>query len=484
MNKFFFLFINLLITLNFANAVPEYEPLSSETWVDKKVIRDADGNPLNMGQAIQEEVLKAENSIQIAVDLLTHEDFCINLKNLKNQKKSLEISIVYNKKSKIIESFKDTGIKVYQIYNFSKEMRMHNKFIIIDNNIVITGSPNITERGYDGLNIESSIIIKDDSISGLYKNYYDYLVRLSSFKFSNLTLSIYKKCIKENIIDLQFVDPKSNKEIWFSPEQNFCKYFIEYLTNNNEKVDISMFLISNEEKKDTDLISCLAEYGENLSLMVNASIADSYNLNEYPYFNFIKYERNFLELLNSSNLVEAIFPLINGKLSKPNVYGLYKTIESDEKTFIRALSLILVQKDPKSTFSTLMAKLERFYNPKFPVEDPIIALKKKTIENFNIVDPYFVRFSLNSLFAKGVQISLCFYKENIEDKPLLHDKLILINPDKVFIGSASLTSNVQANTNFENMIKIEDEAVYNFFLQHLNQVKFNGKKNFKIYNLF
>lgn len=59
-----------------------------------------------------------------------------------------------------------------------------------------------------------------------------------------------------------------------------------------------------------------------------------------------------------------------------------------------------------------------------------------------------------------------------------HDKLILINNNgrkSVILGSAGFTRNVNDNRNYENMIHIKEEGVYDSFKQHVNQCATYGE---------
>ena len=50
---------------------------------------------------------------------------------------------------------------------------MHNKVMIIDNNVVITGSYNFSENAE--LNDENMLIIESQSVAGAYNKYFDAL---------------------------------------------------------------------------------------------------------------------------------------------------------------------------------------------------------------------------------------------------------------------------------------------------------------------
>lgn len=64
---------------------------------------------------------------------------------------------------------------------------------------------------------------------------------------------------------------------------------------------------------------------------------------------------------------------------------------------------------------------------------------------------------------------------SIDTKSTFHDKLILISQSdevqKVFIGSAGLTTNVQDNLNLENMLCITHPGVFNFFKDHFDSIR-------------
>ena len=124
---------------------------------------------------IIEHLKRAELSIHIAMYYLTDSQISQEVVNAKNRGVELKIyldsSQIDDKYSKS-RFFINEGIKNIRISSNSN--LMHNKFAIIDNNIVLTGSYNWTASASER-NDENLLVVDDETIVQRYQDYFNFL---------------------------------------------------------------------------------------------------------------------------------------------------------------------------------------------------------------------------------------------------------------------------------------------------------------------
>jgi len=124
---------------------------------------------------IIEYLKKAELSIHIAMYYFTDSQISQEVVNAKNRgvevKIYLDSSQIEDKYSKS-RFFINKGIKSIRISSNSN--LMHNKFAIIDNNIVLTGSYNWTASASER-NDENLLVVDDEEIVQRYQDYFNTL---------------------------------------------------------------------------------------------------------------------------------------------------------------------------------------------------------------------------------------------------------------------------------------------------------------------
>jgi phosphatidylserine/phosphatidylglycerophosphate/cardiolipin synthase-like enzyme len=98
--------------------------------------------------------------------------------------------------------------------------------------------------------------------------------------------------------------------------------------------------------------------------------------------------------------------------------------------------------------------------------------------------------SISLMIDGGRYTALAFMQKAISDLKILapavrvttvymhqgcfHDKLLLITKPServVIVGSAGFTQNVQDNNNYENMLLIRDDTIFDYFLNHIRAIK-------------
>jgi hypothetical protein len=168
-----------------------------------------------------EMINKSNNSIKIAMAWFTNEDIKDSLIQRKESTPNIDIKIVVddneiNKRYFLnYESkFEDIGI---QIKKKASDRFLHNKFMIIDEAITITGSYNYSKKA--NTNLENIIVINSSNISSYYSRIFEFLTN--------------KNYVDENI-KLLFENPKFAQEL-FSTYYPFSK--TEYL-KYKDKIEI------------------------------------------------------------------------------------------------------------------------------------------------------------------------------------------------------------------------------------------------------
>lgn len=133
----------------------------------------------NIEEVIIQLISSAKSDIKIAVPWFNNKNIFYTLKKLST---STRITLlISNDKNNY-----DNGIDFTELINdgvfvyLSRQNKlMHNKYLIIDNSILITGSYNLT-YGAEYLNDENIVVIKDESIIiNKYINNFEYLINLA-----------------------------------------------------------------------------------------------------------------------------------------------------------------------------------------------------------------------------------------------------------------------------------------------------------------
>ncbi|MDP3765680.1 MAG: phospholipase D-like domain-containing protein [Nanoarchaeota archaeon] len=109
----------------------------------------------------------AEESVKVASFTFTHEAIADEL--IKADARGVNVTIITETRQRNVmgsqyQRVKDFGLNIRLDGN---KYNMHHKFIVIDNKIVITGSPNFTLGGFDK-NDENFLIIYDESLALKY----------------------------------------------------------------------------------------------------------------------------------------------------------------------------------------------------------------------------------------------------------------------------------------------------------------------------
>lgn len=124
---------------------------------------------------IIEQLSLAQKEVNIAMAWLTSSNLISKLEDLKNNGKLINL-VVDNNISNKMDDLKRVSTKLY-VTKIDKEKEkniMHNKYCIIDNNIVIDGSYNWSNNAKG--NDEHIIILNNKKIAEKYKENFDKLI--------------------------------------------------------------------------------------------------------------------------------------------------------------------------------------------------------------------------------------------------------------------------------------------------------------------
>ena len=168
----------------------------------------------------------AKNSVYCAF-------FDLDLSNLisaiAEKSHNADVKIVIDKNN-YEEQIKGDGVKIA-----NSKQYMHNKFCVIDNNIVMTGSTNPTDNDVN-FNNNNLIIIKSDYIA---KNYNDEFDELWNGIYTAGNKVKYNKIISDNLIIENYFCPEDNCKERVIKVINEAKHNIYFMTFSFTDEDIA-----------------------------------------------------------------------------------------------------------------------------------------------------------------------------------------------------------------------------------------------------
>jgi phosphatidylserine/phosphatidylglycerophosphate/cardiolipin synthase-like enzyme len=189
---------------------------------------------------------QAQRSIIIASDQCTNEEFLDDLSTLQENRqlegRPLDIFIVTGehpgtKKALNSKPRSFISLAVPSNNDSARSGKMHNKFIIVDKDFVITGSPNLTFAAYN-YNIESFVAIYHQFVAKLYFHYYQYIISGARYDY---TREEYRHVQK--LMHIFNTAPDNPIRVCLAPILDIKTFVIGEL-NASQDIDINMFLIS------------------------------------------------------------------------------------------------------------------------------------------------------------------------------------------------------------------------------------------------
>lgn len=252
----FNIFVLFLVTLSALSAADDRESQAHEV-----IFRpfSSEVSPAKIGANIYDIISTATTSITIASDKCTNEDFLDKIIKLHNEK-GLSIGIVIGDDqvdASILWKEKYLPFTRKAIKRRDDGGKMHNKFIVVDNRIVITGSPNLSKAAYNS-NIESFVCIENQLIAELYRSYYEFIIdQTDEKKIGVLTL-----------MNLWNDLPNVPIQVCLAPLASINDFIVKRLDAANI-VKINMYLVGRATVSDNDIVSNLSTLGDKVTLMVD-----------------------------------------------------------------------------------------------------------------------------------------------------------------------------------------------------------------------
>ncbi len=167
---------------------------------------------------------------------------------INKSKKGVNISIIIDDaylNEKNLKLFDGTNIDIFSDLNREGKYNnyMHNKFCVIDRNVLITGSTNPTDNGLYKNN-NNLIIISSKYLS---KNYLNEFNQMRYNKFGKYKRSV----IEYNNITLVYNNERYLINSYFCPEDNCAKKIVNILNASKERILFATFSFTENSIEDT-----------------------------------------------------------------------------------------------------------------------------------------------------------------------------------------------------------------------------------------
>ncbi len=198
------------------------------------------------------EILNKINSSNKSIDIAAYgwNDNPTLEKAIYNAKaRGVKFRLVYDRTPQIISYYKgtenlvklaDESLSDISDLNSETAKLMHNKFIIIDKKLVITGSMNFSNTGLSGFNSNSIIFINSETIANKYREEFEQML---SGKFHNN---------KNKFSTETYYLDNSKIKIFFSPQDKIITtHIIPMINNSRKEILIPAFLVTHTEVVDS-----------------------------------------------------------------------------------------------------------------------------------------------------------------------------------------------------------------------------------------
>jgi phosphatidylserine/phosphatidylglycerophosphate/cardiolipin synthase-like enzyme len=193
---------------------------------------------------------------------------------IRAKNRGVKIRLVYDRSFDTSKDYYKDNDKIIQLTTQSKSdrsesktssnMLMHNKFFIIDKQIVFTGSMNISQTGLSGYDVNDVLVINSKEVASVYTAEFEQML---SGKFHK-----QKGKLNQNN---KFKVGNSEVEVYFSPQDKTGKRLVELLKGARKYIYIPTFLITHKGISD-ELISAKAR-GVDVRIIIDANSTGTRN---------------------------------------------------------------------------------------------------------------------------------------------------------------------------------------------------------------
>lgn len=268
--------------------------------------------------AICNKVLSLINSANSSIDIAIYgyDDIPAITAALKNAKnRGVKIRFIFDETPNPLNTYYKGNSLISEIADKYQSDRtgvhaqklMHNKFIIFDNKVVLTGSMNFSRTGlsdYDGNDVA---IIKSNEVAKLYTSEFEQMLNK---KFHNDK--------SKNKYNNRFLLGNSELEVYFSPQDKTSLRIIQLINNSNKYIYIPAFLITH-----TNIANALInayKRGVDVKIILDANSASTRNTKHQHLRNSgipLKFE-NYAGKLHSKTILIDDEYLIMGSMNFSN----------------------------------------------------------------------------------------------------------------------------------------------------------------------
>ncbi len=239
-------------------------------------------------EKIIDSINNAQESIYLAIYELTNKKISKALINAYN--KNIKVIIITDDQTYLhsdeLKKLEEEGIEVYK--DLSKSSLMHNKFLIIDNETIWTGSGNYTYYAFYR-NYENFLKIRDKQLA---KAYYDEFLEL-------INNEKIPKCSND-----------FNITLCFSPEDKIESKIVNLINEANSSINVAMFSFTSE-KISTALIDAK---NRNVNVKVILDKGWSEQNSRYSQYSNLKNNNIAIKLDGSSYKLHDKFLVIDSKI--------------------------------------------------------------------------------------------------------------------------------------------------------------------------
>ncbi len=204
---------------------------------------------------------------------------------------------------------------------------MHNKFLVIDDSIVWSGSGNYSYYSFYR-NYENFVRIDNENIANFYTQEFDELKE-------NLSIPDYYKY--------------NNIEVFFSPEDNIKEHLINYIQNAKDSIYFMIYSFT-----DIDIANALIE-AKNRGVEVKGIFDDKWSQNRYSKDEYLKNNNIEIKYDDSKRLLHNKVIIIDNKITITGSYNFTEAANNEN----RENSLIINDKNIANNYTK---EFFRIYN--------------------------------------------------------------------------------------------------------------------------
>jgi phosphatidylserine/phosphatidylglycerophosphate/cardiolipin synthase-like enzyme len=175
-----------------------------------------------------EEIEKSEKYIYMSLYDIDNDEFYNEI--IKKANEGVDIKIVTEEDNKNYYSEKlDKNEKIELVYDNNYKL-MHNKFIIIDGYLLITGSTNISENGLN-YNNNNLVFVYNNEITENYMLEFEEQFYDREFGKKGDSEKIYEK--------IKLINGEIST--YFTPDENYQKIILDYINNAEKEIKVMIF---------------------------------------------------------------------------------------------------------------------------------------------------------------------------------------------------------------------------------------------------